>query len=286
MKRRAWTWAVVILAGLWLGHGLDGVTAAGPSALQSSESGQAQAFPIGEVLAIREVTLADDSSAAELERFFTKELEPKWQKNVPDIQALLMKGDRGARDGKLLSIWNFPTVESRDRYFPSAGEDAYPVFQKAIEPMSATLDKYNSYLSADSSGPDYTDYVLIGADELKGLPDIQLLGLHTIKVKPGKEKAFESFVKARWNPAWAEHVPGCRTLIFKGDRGANEGGHLLVFTFNPAELRDKYVPDGQPSNEYSEAAQPLEPLWEEFNGYLDVTLGSPGHSFTDYVLVR
>ena len=101
--------------------------------------------------------------AREFERFWIGQYKPLgaklgWHGN-------LVKGDRGAREGKYAAIWEVATVEGRDRYSPPATrewtEEALRVLGPEFKPLS---DKLMSMITEWAS----TDYVELGPS--RGIP--------------------------------------------------------------------------------------------------------------------
>ena len=82
-----------------------------------------------------------------------------------------------------------------------------------------------------------------------------LIGFHTITVKPNPDVTFNQFMDYFMNkyvPKYEESFPGLKIYVVKGNRGENENGFGMLFCFNSVEDRDKYWPK---MNESSELAQ-------------------------------
>lgn len=203
----------------------------------------------------------------------------QWEKHVPGLHGVTMKGDRGERDGQYIGVWIFDTVERRDHYFPEPDGGPYPVFGEAYAPMQDIENMAGDYANVPES---YTDYVLVGAETVDAMPSCEVIGIHKIKVKRGMEHDFEAFVTHRLNTDGS--MPGIWTFIYKGDRGADEGEYIWVAAFDPGYMRDAYFPGSQASRAWQEADAPFAELNERFSSYLEEGIGQG--TFTDYVVVR
>ena len=73
------------------------------------------------------------------------------------IYARLAKADRGERADKYMFMWEFESVEVRDRYFPTPGV-ASDAWQQNIAGAPAELvDRFFTLFTAE-----FTDYVVLG----------------------------------------------------------------------------------------------------------------------------
>jgi hypothetical protein len=94
----------------------------------------------------------------DFERFVNQRVFPVYAEALR-VDSYLLKGDRGDREGKYLVMFEFPSVEARDRLFPSPSnmsEQAQQLFarnQKLFEEWAT----YATPLDAI-----YTDYVVVG----------------------------------------------------------------------------------------------------------------------------
>jgi hypothetical protein len=107
------------------------------------------------VIAVRELELKTGVTEATFERFVREEYLPAW--NVPGMRVRIMKGDRGSRAGLYLHLFEFESVETRDRYFPPPeGSGASDEFRRYAQSLAPVIEKLWS-LAVLPSG--YTDYV-------------------------------------------------------------------------------------------------------------------------------
>ena len=95
--------------------------------------------------------------AEDFETFVTEEVYPLY--SLEGSEVYVLKGDRGDREGKYLVMWEFESVEVRDRYFPSAGEMS-PEVQQLFESWAAAMEKWAAF--ATPLETIYTDYVVVG----------------------------------------------------------------------------------------------------------------------------
>lgn len=236
-------------------------------------------YQLGEVLGLRyfELTSGDPDL---YEQWVKERAYPFYDRNVPNVDWVVLKGDRGAREGEYAWFLNFTTLEHRNNYFPQE----HGPFAK----WEALVDVFNAEVGEDGVGPfeseteEVGDYVLIGAEQIKEMPWIDLLGIHHLRVRPGEEEAFEQFVTEEWNPK--AHLLGTWVLIYRADRGPRTGEYALIFAFEERSLRDTYFPA---PGEVSEVGQyvwgAVEKPWEEMQAYLEE---SPESEYTDFVLIR
>ena len=93
------------------------------------------------VFALHEMELQPGVQPEEYERFFAEEIAP--MPELPGWKTRLLKGERGARTGKYLVLFEIESLEARDRYFPSPGEESKE-FTRFFEqhPEAAALEKW------------------------------------------------------------------------------------------------------------------------------------------------
>ena len=78
---------------------------------------------------------------------------------VPRQAVYLLKGNRGAREGKYALLVEFDSVELRDRYFPATGE-ASEEYNRLAAPFAAELERLGRLTTWPD--PEFTDYMVIG----------------------------------------------------------------------------------------------------------------------------
>ncbi len=113
---------------------------------------------MAKVLGMHMFALRPGVKAEDFERFVVEEMYPVYDE-WPDADSYLLKGDRGDREGKYLAVFELPSVEVRDRLFPSPGETSEEV-QQFWARYTALFEKWETFatpLDAIS-----TDYVVVG----------------------------------------------------------------------------------------------------------------------------
>lgn len=239
-------------------------------------------YRLGEVLGLRYFTVTKGDLDT-YEKTIKEVTYPFYDRNMPDADWVLMKGDRGKRSGEYAFFWNITTLERRNFYWPGHGGGPWPNFDPITERWNAEVgqDRFSDF---EFDGVTAGDYVLIGAEDVQDMPWVSVLGIHHIEVKAGQEEAFDKFVTEKWNAN--RHRPGLWLLFYKVDRGETAGDYILVYAFEPGLVRDAYFPGGETTTtEAEQGFGPIEDLWEEMTRYLDI--GPGGESdWTDWVIVR
>jgi hypothetical protein len=116
-------------------------------------------------------------------------------------------------------------------------------------------------------GPTTSEYQLVGAKTAGALPDVDVLGIHYLKVRPERREAFEAFVTGTLNPAVANLRPDLRLLYYKAVRGPDAGSYITIFALT-RESRDKYWPGGSDSDVLRTAFAPVKTHTKELLTYL------------------
>ena len=139
-----------------------------------------------------------------------------------------------------------------------------------------------------------SEYRLLSPETAGTLPDVDVLGIHYIKVRPERADSFEQFVGRTLHPAVANLRPDLRILYYKAVAGPEAGNYIALFALTRAS-RDKYWPGGSDSDDLREAFKPVQPLTTELSTYLveGSALTDPkfaaavfeSRTWTDFVLV-
>jgi hypothetical protein len=116
-------------------------------------------------------------------------------------------------------------------------------------------------------GPTTSEYQLVGAKTAGALPDVDVLGIHYLKVRPDRREAFEQFVAGTLNPAVGNLRPDLRLLYYKAVRGPDAGSYITIFALT-RESRDKYWPNGSDSDVLRTAFAPVRTHTKELLTYL------------------
>jgi len=137
-------------------------------------------------------------------------------------------------------------------------------------------------------------YQLLGPATVGTLPDVDVLGIHYVKVRPERAAAFEQFVARTLHPAVANLRPDLRILYYKAVAGPEAGSYIALFALT-RESRDKYWPGGSDSDDLRTALKPVQPLTQELSTYFveGSALTDPkfaaavfeSRTWTDFVLV-
>jgi hypothetical protein len=140
-----------------------------------------------------------------------------------------------------------------------------------------------------------TVYNLLSPSTAGALPQVDVLGMHYLKVRPERREAFERFVADKLHPTVGNLRPDLRILYYKDGKGAGANNYLALFALTRAS-RDKYWPGGSDSDELRAAFSPaVKALTTELSTYLvdgsyaaDPKLAAAvyeSREWTDYVLV-
>jgi hypothetical protein len=118
---------------------------------------------LGEVIAVRPLTLKEDVDPLEFEKFIAE--TPELTNFLPGVRVFFMKADRGKNIGQYAAIWLIDSFQTRKMYWPQAGADdsaaAQGLFNVRNEAVTKSWEKLNEYLTGDENI--YTDYVTIQA---------------------------------------------------------------------------------------------------------------------------
>ena len=115
----------------------------------------------GKVLGIHHYSLTEGVEAAKFEEFIREDWLPTVNV-VPGIHLMVMKGERGAKVGNYLLVFEIDSLYVRDYYFPRPGEQseaARAAQGKCGERCEQVWNKLDSMVERS----EYTDYVqLVG----------------------------------------------------------------------------------------------------------------------------
>jgi hypothetical protein len=150
--------------------------------------------------------------------------------------SLVFQADRGNRKGAFMLVWTGDPADPR----PGA--------------PAGTTSQTSEYrlLSPAKAGP---------------LPDVDVLGVHYIKVRPDRRDEFETFVSNTLHPAVGNLRPDLRLLYYKAVKGPDSGSYITVFALTKAS-RDKYWPGGSDSDDLRVAFRPVKAHTQELLTYL------------------
>lgn len=121
--------------------------------------------------------------------------------------------------------------------------------------------------NAPASSPAASEYQLISPKTAGPAPDVDVLGIHYLKVRPDRRDGFEKFVAGTLHPAVGSLRPDLRLLYYKAVRGPDAGSYITVFALT-RESRDKYWPGGSDSDALRAAFGPVKTHTKELLTYL------------------
>jgi hypothetical protein len=226
-----------------------------------ARTGHSQSMKIGETLIVNNVSLKKGIEPESFQNYFDKKIAPSWTKNEKGNNIYLFRADRGDKKGSFLLICTSTQKADRTKLPPGS-----PFTDKVLSGNNPGSIKLSGFIT----NPDaYTEYQLIGPEQLNPLPVAGLLGIHYIKVKKDSLFTFEKFVKDKLNPAVGQLLPDLQLLYFKAIGGGNTGSYLTIFVLTSGAARDKYWPSGKPETEaLTQAFRPLKALAKELGSYL------------------
>ncbi len=112
---------------------------------------------MAKVLSLHEVELRPDTNEQEFQRVVFDELTPFYRSMGWEVR--LLKGDRGARDGKYLLLFEISSPAERDHWVPTPmnlSEEGNRIFATS-GPVWEKIEK----LTLRFMDPEFTDYVMI-----------------------------------------------------------------------------------------------------------------------------
>ena len=253
----------------------------------SVQSSQSNNPALGEVIAYRTITLLSHSKEGKyLQQTMTS--NKMWNKNLSGLHSATFKGDRGERAGQFCGIWMFESVEKRDGYFPltNKGDEhgtGVEEFSNVATKINNTTGNINyTYVPEEYQATGvYTDYVVLGFDQLKNPTLGGLFALREYEIKPGMEAEFEEFCVNTSVPAFQKNFPGMEIYYLKGDRGARKGKYAEILSFESIEKRDYFFPTHDSTN--AEIADEFWKMYETTN--VETFLAEPA-TYTDYFKVN
>ena len=126
-----------------------------------------------------------------------------------DSNAHVFQSDRGSRKGDYMLAWTGSSKDKRPDDVPGSTAEA-------------------------------SEYQLLSPDKVGPLPDVDVLGIHYIKVRPDRRDAFEKYVGDTLHPAVGNLRPDLRLLYYKAVRGPDTGNYITIFALTK-ESRDKVL---------------------------------------------
>ena len=122
---------------------------------------------MAKVFGIHEIEVRSGMNEQEFERIATQDAFPALP--LPDTRYYLLKRDRGTRNGRHLLVFEFTSVEARDRVAPTddtLGAEA----QRIVNAASGVLEQWAAYATPVGEAV-YTDYVEVGTAQRARRPE-------------------------------------------------------------------------------------------------------------------
>jgi hypothetical protein len=113
---------------------------------------------MAKLFGLHEIELHSDVKPEDFERFVVEEVNRG--QLLPGVATLVLKGDRGEREGKYLLMMEFDSAESRDRLFPTPGQPSEEA-QRYLESSWATKEKWAAFGRVLGTTDISTDYVVV-----------------------------------------------------------------------------------------------------------------------------
>ena len=120
---------------------------------------------------------------------------------------------------------------------------------------------------APKAGPATSAYQLLSPSAAGPAPEVDVLGIHYLKVRPERRDAFERFVANTVHPAVGQLRSDLRLLYYKAVSGPDVGNYITIFALT-RESRDKYWPGGSDSDALRTAFAPVKAHTKELLTYL------------------
>jgi hypothetical protein len=217
----------------------------------------AHAMTLREVLVFHVPALKSDADMKAFEQYVLQELIPAWKTKAPDMPLHLVRADRGNRKGQYVLVWTLG-VPASGATSPAASPSA-----KVASLMGDFQPGIGRFV--DGRGA-YAEYQLLSPQTAGSLPQVDVLGMHFVKVKPERRDSFEAYVRDTIHPAVANLRPDLRVLYYRSTPG-DASNYVALFALT-VQSRDKYWPGGSDSDDLRAAFKPVQPLTKELATYL------------------
>ena len=148
----------------------------------------------------------------------------------------VFQSDRGSRKGQYMLAWTGSSKDARPGAVPGSTAEA-------------------------------SEYQLLSPAKVGPLPDVDVLGIHYLKVRPDRRDAFEKYVGDTLHPAVGNLRPDLRLLYYKAVAGPDRGSYISIFALTQAS-RDTYWPGGSDSDDLRAAFKPVKAHTKELLTYL------------------
>ena len=109
------------------------------------------------VVALREATLKSGVRGGDFERYFADSVAGPMNRHIPGVRVYLMKGERGARVGGYVIVYEFDSLERRNEYAPKPDSQSARLKQLARALPPRAMEDLAKYVDIAA----YTDYVIV-----------------------------------------------------------------------------------------------------------------------------
>jgi len=103
------------------------------------------------------ITLQENVSSSEFEKFFKEEYIPALEQHMPGVKFLLLKGERGLSKGEYGELIYFKSLEERDYWIPEPGNMSEKG-EDAMNQMQPLIDRLFEMIEYESS---FTDWLVL-----------------------------------------------------------------------------------------------------------------------------
>ena len=244
----------------WLRRILGGVAAL---LLGLSAAARAQNMRLGEVLIFNVPDLKRDADVKAFEAHVLGEVIPAWKASATGMELHLVQKDRGNRPGKYLFAYTGGMAAYGRIQAPGASAGS-PFTADLLEKAGVVGPGLARFIN---SGGEYIEYRLVAPEKVGVLPEVDVLGIHYIKVRPDRREAFDRFIAEKLHPSVGNLRPDLRLLYYRPVRGTDVGNYLTLIALTQAS-RDKYWPGGKDSEDLKTAFKTVDGLAEELKAYL------------------
>jgi hypothetical protein len=219
-----------------------------------------QGMQMGEVIILTTPVLKNDISPEIFKAYIHEDIVPAWNDRNQKVNFYLFQADRGNQNGQFLLVCGLDKKADRKAVLPGGN----PFIEEVLS--TRTSRRPSDFMNNPEI---FTEYHLIGSNKIASLPYIGILGIHYIKVQPGRTRDFEKFVADKMHPAVGNILPDMHLLTYKAVDGRPKGNYITIFAIESVAARDRYWPAGKPETELlKNAFIPHQPLAQELKNYL------------------
>lgn len=104
-----------------------------------------------------ELTLLNDVTPEQFEKFYMEEYFPAAEKAMPGVKFYLLKGERGEYEGKYGILIYFKSLEERNYWIPEPGNMSEEG-KKAMESLQPLIDRLFEMVTLERK---YTDWIIL-----------------------------------------------------------------------------------------------------------------------------